>query len=78
MFTSSTWNVRNTVSTVVAAAIVAVSGLTFDRGHEGSTRRGIVEIGALESVDFLPHVASLPEVVVSAPRLASAAGWTGA
>jgi hypothetical protein len=78
MFTSKKWNVRNTVSTVIAAAIVAISGLTFERGHEGSTPRGVVEVGALESVDFLPRVADLPKVVVTAPRLAMADGRTGA
>jgi hypothetical protein len=47
MYTSSIWSLRGTLSTALAAAIVAVGGLTLDRGHEGGLRTGIVEIGEL-------------------------------
>jgi len=73
MFTSDKPNIRRGVSVVVAAAIVGISGLVFDRGHEGVTPRVVVEVGALVPVDFLPQVAELPEVVVTAPRLAMVA-----
>ena len=75
MYASSTWNIRNTISSVLAASIVAVSGLAFDRGH--ALPRGIVEVGALESVDFLPRVAMLPNEVVNAPRLALSESRSG-
>ncbi len=70
MFTSSTWNVRNTLSTVLAAAIVGVSGLALDRGHIAAAPDGTVEVGQLTPVDALPGNASLAEVVVTAPRYA--------
>ncbi len=73
MFTSGKPNIRRGVSVVIAAAIVGISGLVFDRGHGGVTPRGVVEIGALVPVDFLPQVAELPEIVVAAPRYAMVA-----
>jgi hypothetical protein len=68
MYTSSIWSLRGTLSTALAAAIVAVGGLTLDQGHEGALRTGIIEIGELTPVDVLPRVAQLPEVVVIAKR----------
>ena len=70
MFTSHTWNARNTLSTVLAAAIVGLSGLALDRGHIAAAPDGTVEVGQLMPVDALPGVASLAEVVVTAPRYA--------
>jgi hypothetical protein len=70
MFTSGKPNIRKGVSAVIAAAIVGISGLVFDRGHTSAAPRGVVEVGALVAVDFLPWVAELPEIVVTAPRLA--------
>ncbi len=70
MYTSNTGIGHRAISTVVAAAIVAVSGLALDKGHYGAAPGGIVEIGSLAPVDVLPHVATLPEIVVTAPRLA--------
>jgi hypothetical protein len=78
MFTLGTPQVRRAISVVIAAAIVGISGLVFDRGHEGSTPRGVVAVGALESVDFLPRVAELPEIVVTAPRYAMVERQSGA
>ena len=69
MFISNTWNVRNTLSTVLAAAIVGVSGLALDRGHIAAAPDGTVEVGQLMPVDALPGIATLAEVVVSAPAL---------
>jgi hypothetical protein len=54
MFITSAWNVRNTVSSVLAAAIVAVSGLALDRGHIAAAPDGTVEVGQLTPVDALP------------------------
>jgi hypothetical protein len=68
MYTSSIWSLRGTLSTALAAAIVAVGGLTLDRGHEGALRTGTIEIGELTPVDVLPRVAQLPEVFVIAKR----------
>lgn len=69
MYTSSIWSLRGTLSTALAAAIVAVGGLTLDRGHEGALRTGIIEIGELTPADALPRVAQLPEVFVFAKRV---------
>jgi hypothetical protein len=68
MYTSSIWSLRGTLSTALAAAIVAVGGLTLDQGHAGSLRNGTIEIGELTPVDVLPRVAQLPEVFVIAKR----------
>jgi hypothetical protein len=51
MYTSSIWSLRGTLSTALAAAIVAVGGLTLDQGHGGTLRTGIIEIGQLTPVD---------------------------
>lgn len=68
VFTPGGWNLRNTLATVVAVAIVAVIGLVFDRAHGGTTPRGIVEVGELIPADALPQVAFLEEIAVTAPR----------
>lgn len=68
MYTSSIWSLRGTLSTALAAAIVAVGGLTLDQGHAGVLRTGTIEIGELTPVDVLPRVAQLPEVFVIAKR----------
>ncbi|MGH8198394.1 MAG: hypothetical protein ACRETI_09500 [Steroidobacteraceae bacterium] len=70
MFTSGTPNIHRGVSVVVAAAIVGVSGLALDRGHTGAAPGGAEPIAALEAVDVLPGATMLPEIVVTAPRLA--------
>ena len=71
---SNGYNLRAALSAVIAAAIVGTSGLALDRGHIAAAPAGIVEIGQLTPVDVLPQVAALPAVIVSAPRLAMAAG----
>jgi len=78
MVTSSTWNLRSALSTVLAAAIVGISGLALDRGHIAAAPDGTVEVGQLTPVDALPGVATLAEIVITAPRLAMSEGWTGA
>jgi len=51
MYTSSIWSLRGTLSTALAAAIVAVGGLALDRGHEGGLRTGLIGVGQLTPVD---------------------------
>ncbi len=68
MFTSGRWNGRNAVSAAVAAAIVGISGLALDRGHMDA---GAGRAAQLAAEDVLPRVTALPEVVVTAPRIAS-------
>ena len=53
MYTSSIWSLRGTLTTALAAAIVAVGGLTLDQGHAGTLRTGTIEIGELTPVDVL-------------------------
>ena len=71
---SNGYNLRAALSAVVAAGIVGTSGLALDKGHIAAAPAGTVEVGQLTPVDVLPQVAALPAVVVSAPRLAAAAG----
>ena len=54
MNSSNTFNLRGTLSAVLAAAIVGTSGLAFDKGHISAAPTGIVEIGQLTPVDVLP------------------------
>ncbi len=70
MYSSNTWNARNTLSAVLAAAIVGFSGLALDRGHISAAPDGIVEVGQLMAVDALPGIEALAEVIVLAPRYA--------
>jgi hypothetical protein len=72
MNSSNFFNLRGTLSAVLAAAIVGISGLAFDKGHNASVPAGIIEVGQLTPVDVLPQVAALPAVIVSAPLLAMA------
>jgi hypothetical protein len=71
---SNGYNLRAALSAVFAATIVGTSGLALDRAHVAAAPAGSVEVGELTPVDVLPQVASLPAVIVSAPRLAMAAG----
>lgn len=70
MFTSGTLNFHRGVSAVIAAAIVGISGLALDRGYITSPRGEIAKTAMLSASDVLPAVVVLPEVVVTAPRLA--------
>ena len=67
---SNGFGFRAAISAVFAAAIVGTSGLALDQGHISAAPAGIVEVGPLTPVDVLPQVAAMPEVIVSAPRLA--------
>ena len=67
---SNGFGFRAALSAVFAAAIVGTSGLALDQAHIAAAPAGIVEVGPLTPVDVLPQVAAMPEVIVSAPRLA--------
>jgi hypothetical protein len=54
MVTSNGWNLRSALSAVLAATIVAVNGLAFDRGHISAAPKGVIEVGQLTPVDTLP------------------------
>ena len=74
MNSSNIFNLRGAFSAVLAAAIVATSGLVLDKGHAADAPKGVVIVGELTPVDVLPQVASLPEITVTATRLAAADG----
>jgi hypothetical protein len=67
---SNGYGFRAAISAVLAAAIVGTSGLALDKAHYASLPKGTIEVGELTPIDVLPQVAALPEVIVSAPRLA--------
>jgi len=72
MNASRTIEFRTIFSMALAATIVALGGLALDQGHIAAAPRGIVEIGVLVPVEAAPPVvARLPEVVVSARRVAT-------
>ena len=68
MYATSPYGIHRNLSAVLAAAIVATSGLVFDRAHLASAPEGVVEIGQLSPVAVLPQFAALPEIVVTAKR----------
>ena len=72
MNSSNFFNLRGALSAVLAAAIVGISGLAFDKGHGAHLPKGTIEVGQLTPVDVLPQVAALPAVIVTAPRVAMA------
>ncbi len=74
MNSSNPYGYRGTLPAVLAALIVGISGLALDQGHIAAAPAGSIEVGSLTPVDVLPPVAALPAVIVSAPRLAMAAG----
>jgi hypothetical protein len=73
MNSSNFYNLRGAFSAVLAAAIVGTSGLALEKGHGTYLPTGTIEVGELTPLDVLPEVAMLPEVTVTAPRLALAA-----
>ena len=74
MNSSNLYGYRGTLPAVLAALIVGISGLVLDQGHIAAAPAGPIEIGQLTPFDVFPQVAALPAVIVSAPRLAMAAG----
>ncbi len=69
MNSSNIFRLQGAFSAVLAAAIVGLSGLAFDKGHIAAAPAEIVEIGQLTPVDVLPQVAVLPAVGVRPPLL---------
>jgi hypothetical protein len=73
MFTMLTAGTRRTISTVAAATVVALAGLTLDQGHLGALPEGSVEVGELTPVHLATMAAvTLPEVVITAARVDTA------
>ena len=68
MYATSPYGRHRNLSAVLAAFVVAASGLVFDRAYLASAPEGIVEIGQLPSVEASPQLAALPEIVVMAKR----------
>ena len=68
MYTTRPFGLQRNLSAVLAAIIVAASGLVFDRAHQASVPAGIVEIGQLTLVETPLQIAALPEIVVTARR----------
>ena len=68
MYATSPYGLHRNLSAVLAAAIVAASGLVFDRAHQAPAPEGIVEIGQLTLVEAPPQIAALPELVVTATK----------
>lgn len=63
MYEANSYGIHRNLAGVLAALIVAISGLIFDRAHLASAPEGTVEVGQLEAVEA--QVAALPEVVVT-------------
>ncbi len=68
MYEASAYGIHRNIAAVLAAAIVAVSGLVFDRAHLASTPEGTVEVGQLTPVEDSILIAALPEIVVTGKR----------
>jgi hypothetical protein len=68
MYEASTYGIHRNVAAVLAAAVVAVSGLVFDRAHLASAPEGTVEIGQLAPIEAETRIAALPEIVVIGHR----------
>jgi len=68
MYATSPYGRHRNLSAVLAALVVAASGLVFDRAYLASAPEGIVEIGQLTPVEAPPQLAALPEIVVTAKR----------
>lgn len=68
MYAASAHGIHRNIAAVVAAAIVAVSGLVFDRAHLAAAPEGTVEIGQLTPVEAPVLTAALPEIVVTGKK----------
>jgi hypothetical protein len=72
MNSSNLYDFRGAFAATLAAAIVGTSGLALDHAHPDTTPRGVIEVGELTPIDVLPQVVQLPEVTVTATRIALA------
>lgn len=68
MYEPNSYGIHRNIGAVVAAAIVAVSGLVFDRAHLAAAPAGTVEVGQLAPVEAPATIAALSEIVVTAAR----------
>ena len=69
---------RNTlIAATAAVAIVGLTGLTLDRGHDGGLPKGTIEVGALETLAVGGMLyAQLPAVEVLGSRTVQLADVT--
>ena len=65
MYEANSYGIHRNLAGVLAAFIVAISGLVFDRAHLASAPEGTVEIGKPDTVEAQAQDAALPEVVVT-------------
>jgi hypothetical protein len=76
MYEASTYGIHRNVAAVLAAAVVAVSGLVFDRAYLASAPEGTIEVGELALIEApilaaaqpAAIAAALPEVVVTGKK----------
>jgi hypothetical protein len=59
MYTTSPYGLHRNLSAVLAALIVAASGLFFDRAHLASAPEGTIEIGQLTPVETAQQIAPM-------------------
>jgi len=77
MYEASAYGIHRNIAAVLAAAIVAASGLIFDRAHLASAPEGTVEVGELALIGTPVLAAAqpaaiagaLPEIVVTARKV---------
>jgi len=69
MYEANSYGIQRNLSAVLAAAIVATSGLVLDRAHLASAPEGIVEVGQLTPVQAPLQAVALPEIVVTTKRV---------
>jgi len=68
MYQANSYGIQRNFSAVLAATIVAVGGLVFDRAQVASAPAGIIEMGQLTPKAAPAQIAALPEIVVTARR----------
>lgn len=66
MYEANSHGIHRNLSAALAAAVVAISGLVFDRAHLASAPEGSIEVGQLVLTETTGRIAALPEVVVTA------------
>lgn len=62
---------------LAAFAMVALSGLTFEYGHQGALPKGVIEVGELQQI-VVGEIAMLPGIEVIGRRASLLAGEAGA
>ncbi|MBX3704451.1 MAG: hypothetical protein KF822_11820 [Steroidobacteraceae bacterium] len=65
MYEANSYGIHRNLGGLLAAFIVVLGGLVFDRAHLASAPDGSVEIGQLTPVEAEGQIAALPEIVVT-------------